>query len=85
MKNTNNDYKELGLFNNGEYLVFSFKKTEKIISAIYLVTNLFLFYLIRFINLLEGLLSKDSKKMPNAYNHYISLKNKFKLKRIKQR
>ena len=34
-----NNYKDLGLFSNGDYLLFSFKKTEKIVSAVYLVTN----------------------------------------------
>ncbi len=40
MKDIYNNHKEIGLFNNGDYLVFSFKKTEKIVSAIYLVTSL---------------------------------------------
>lgn len=40
MKDIFNNYKDIGLFNNGEYLVFSFKKTEKIVSAIYMVTGL---------------------------------------------
>ena len=40
MKNIYNNHKDIGLFNNGDYLVFSFKKTEKIVSAIYLVTSL---------------------------------------------
>ncbi len=40
MKNNYDSYKDLGLFNNGDYLLFSFKKTEKIVSAIYLVTSL---------------------------------------------
>jgi hypothetical protein len=40
MKNIYNDYRDLGLFNNGDHLVYSFKKTEKIVSAIYLVTSL---------------------------------------------
>jgi hypothetical protein len=40
MENHYSKYKELGLFNNGEYLVFSLKKTEKILSAIYLISSL---------------------------------------------
>lgn len=40
MQNIYNDYKDIGLFNKGDYLVYSFKKTEKIVSAIYLVTSL---------------------------------------------
>lgn len=40
MKNIYTNHKDVGLFNNGDYLVFSFKKTEKIVSAIYLVTSL---------------------------------------------
>ncbi len=40
MQNIFNDYKDIGLFNKGDYLVYSFKKTEKIVSAIYLVTSL---------------------------------------------
>jgi hypothetical protein len=40
MKDIFNNHKEIGLFNNGDYLVYSFKKTEKIVSAIYLVTSL---------------------------------------------
>ena len=40
MENHYSNYKELGLFNNGDYLVFSLKKTEKIVSAIYLITSL---------------------------------------------
>lgn len=40
MKNIYNNHKDIGLFNNGDYLVFSFKKTEKIVSALYLVTGL---------------------------------------------
>lgn len=40
MKNIYENYKDIGLFNNGDYLVYSFKKTEKIVSAIYLVTSL---------------------------------------------
>lgn len=40
MENHYSNYRELGLFNNGEYLVFSLKKTEKIVSAIYLITSL---------------------------------------------
>ncbi len=40
MQNIYNDYRDIGLFNNGDYLVYSFKKTEKIVSAIYLVTSL---------------------------------------------
>ncbi len=40
MKDIFNNHKEIGIFNNGDYLVFSFKKTEKIVSAIYLITSL---------------------------------------------
>ncbi len=40
MKDIFNNHKEIGLFNNGDYLVYSFKKTEKIVSAIYLITSL---------------------------------------------
>ncbi len=40
MKNIYDNYKDVGLFNNGDHLVYSFKKTEKILSAIYLVTSL---------------------------------------------
>lgn len=40
MNNIFNNYKDIGLFNSGDYLIFSFKKTEKIVSAIYLVTGL---------------------------------------------
>jgi hypothetical protein len=40
MENHYHKYKELGLFNNGDYLVFSLKKTEKIVSAIYLISSL---------------------------------------------
>lgn len=40
MQNIYNNYRDIGLFNNGDYLVYSFKKTEKIVSAIYLVTSL---------------------------------------------
>lgn len=40
MKDIYNNHKDIGLFNNGDYLVFSFKKTERIVSAIYLVTSL---------------------------------------------
>ena len=40
MNNIYNNYKDIGLFNNGDYLLYSFKKTEKIVSAIYLVTGL---------------------------------------------
>ena len=40
MNNIYDNHKDVGLFNNGDYLVFSFKKTEKIVSAIYLVTSL---------------------------------------------
>ena len=40
MQDLYNNYKEIGLFNKGDYLVFSFKKTEKIVSAIYLITSL---------------------------------------------
>ena len=35
-----NNMKNIGLFSEGEYLVFAFKKTEKIVSALYLVTSL---------------------------------------------
>lgn len=35
-----NELKNIGLFAEGEYLVFGFKKTEKIVSALYLVTSL---------------------------------------------
>lgn len=40
MKDIYNNYKDIGLFNNGDFLVYSFKKTERIVSAIYLVTGL---------------------------------------------
>jgi hypothetical protein len=40
MQNIYDNHRDIGLFNNGDYLVFSFKKTEKIVSAIYLVTSL---------------------------------------------
>ena len=40
MKDIYNNYKDIGLFNNGNYLVYSYKKAEKIVSAIYIVTNL---------------------------------------------
>lgn len=42
MKHTQelNHWKDMGLFGEGDYLVYGFKKTEKIVSAIYLVTSL---------------------------------------------
>jgi predicted HTH transcriptional regulator len=40
MQDIYNNHKDIGLFNNGDYLSYSFKKTEKIVSAIYIVTNL---------------------------------------------
>ncbi|MES3031552.1 MAG: hypothetical protein V4697_04050 [Patescibacteria group bacterium] len=35
-----NNLREIGLFNEGDYLIFGFKKTEKIVSAIYLISSL---------------------------------------------
>lgn len=40
MKDIYNNYKDIGLFNSGDFLVYSFKKTERIVSAIYLVTGI---------------------------------------------